>query len=244
MSEILCTSHINLDLDGKSILKDISFSVEEGTVTLIAGLNGSGKSMLMKSIKGLISPSSGEIQIDGKKRKRRERRKGVALVFQDANLQIVGQSVEKDIAFGLENQKRDKDEIKRITDEWIDLFNLGPLRKKDPRILSGGEKRRVAIASVLSMGPDILLLDEPLSNLDYPSTRLFLETLRDLKAMGKTVLIVSHEAEKLLALTDRTIILKDGMLISDTPSREAIPRLRENDIYIPNIPFEEMTWLS
>ena len=242
--EELRVDSLSFDVDGKSILKDVSFSLEKGSVTLIAGRNGSGKTMLLKCLKGLEKETKGSIILEGKELKRRkDRLSSIALVFQDASLEIVGSTVEKDIRFGLENQKKSPEEIERITEEILSRFNIAHLRKSSPRYLSGGEKRKVAIASVVAMEPKLVLLDEPLANLDYPSTKLVLETIKYLKSEGVTVVIVSHEAEKLLALTDRTIILEGGAIVYDGESRESIDELRKADVFVPPLPFEGLSWL-
>lgn len=242
--EELRVEDLSFDVDGKSILKDVSFSLEKGTVTLIAGRNGSGKTMLLKCLKGLEKETKGSIVLEGKTlKKRKDRLSSMALVFQDASLEIVGSTVEKDIRFGLENQKKSPEEIKLITDEILTRFNIEHLRKSSPRYLSGGEKRKVAIASVVAMEPKLVLLDEPLANLDYPSTKLVLETIKYLKSEGVTVVIVSHEAEKLLALTDRTIIIEKGSIVYDGESKDSIEELRKADVFVPPLPFEGLSWL-
>ena len=240
----LSVDNLSCTIDGTPLLENISFSVEKGTLTLIAGPNGSGKSLLMKCLKGLEKPDGGTITVDGREiKKTKERMKLFGLVFQDTSLQIVGSTVEKDIAFGLENQKKSIEEIKGKTDEMISLFSLEKERKKDPRVLSGGERRRLCIAGVMAMESSILLLDEPLGNLDYPSVKMVLNTLMTLKEKGVTVLIVSHEAEKLLALTDNTIILRGGRIAASGKSRDMLPSLKENGIYLPPLPFGEMKWI-
>ena len=240
----LSVDNLSCTIDGTPLLENISFSVEKGTLTLIAGPNGSGKSLLMKCLKGLEKPDGGTVTVDGREiRKTKDRMKLFGLVFQDTSLQIVGSTVEKDIAFGLENQKKSIEEIKGKTDEMISLFSLEKERKKDPGVLSGGERRRLSIAGVMAMESSILLLDEPLANLDYPSVKMVLNTLVTLKEKGVTVLIVSHEAEKLLALTDNTIILRGGRIAASGRSRDMLSSLKENNIYLPSIPYEEMKWI-
>lgn len=230
-------------IDNTLLLDNITFSVEKGTLTLIAGPNGSGKSLLLKCIKGLERPSSGSITGDGiELKKEKERMKFFGLVFQDTSLQIVGSTVEKDIAFGLENQKKSVSEIREKTDEMLSLFSLEKIRNKDPRVLSGGEKRRLSIAGVLAMDSPVLLLDEPLANLDYPSVKMVLESFVKLKENGVTILIVSHEAEKFLALTDNTIIIRDGKIAGAGKSRNMTKALRENNIYLPDVAFEDLKW--
>ncbi len=241
----LTVENIGKTIDGSVLLHDINMEVERGTITLIAGPNGSGKSTLLRCIKGLEKPDRGRIILDGVERRReRERMKLFGLVFQDTVLQIVGRSVEKDIAFGLENEGKSPEEIKRKTDEMISLFSLEKERKKDPGVLSGGERRRLSIAGVLAMDSRVLLLDEPLANLDYPSIKEVLSSIVRLKKDGMTILIVTHEVEKLLALTDNTVILKEGGVAASGKSREMLTSLRKNDIYLPPVDYEELSWLG
>lgn len=243
MPNSLSVENISFSVGGKKILDDVSFSLETGTVTLLAGRNGSGKSMLLKIIKGLEKESAGRVLIDNAPCPAKERMKKTALVFQESMLQIVGQSVEKDISFGLENQKRSREETRAVTEEYLGLFGLDALRNENPRILSGGERRKVIIAGVLAMGPNILLLDEPLANLDYPSIRTVLKLFENLRKMGTTVLVVSHEAEKILALTDQALVMDRGRLVFDGKSRDSLDALKENGVHIPGLPFEELSWL-
>ncbi len=240
----LTVADLSASADNLPILKKISFSVEKGSLTLIAGPNGSGKSYLLKCLKGLEKTDEGTIRVENKEMKtRKERMRFFGLVFQDTSLQIVGSTVEKDIAFGLENQKRSTSEIKAKTDEMLSLFSLDKERKRNPGVLSGGERRRLCIAGVMAMESPVLLLDEPLANLDYPSVKMVLNTLVSLKEKGITVLVVSHEAEKLLALTDNTIILRGGEIAASGKSRDMLQSLRDNDIYLPPLTFEDMKWI-
>ncbi len=241
----LTVENLNKSIDNIHLLKDISFSAEKATIILIAGKNGSGKSLLLKCLKGLEKIDSGKIIVDGKElKKEKERMKFFGLVFQETSLQIVGQTCEKDIAFGLENQNKPEKEIKEKTEEMLSLFSLQKDRNKNPRILSGGEKRRLAIAGVIAMESKIILLDEPLANLDYPSVLIVLQTILKLKQEGYTILVVSHEAEKFLALTDYTIIINNGEIISKGSSREMVESLRDNMIYLPPLSFEDFSWLK
>lgn len=236
---------LNLTLDGKRLLKDISFSIDKGSITLIAGKNGSGKSLLLKCLKGLEIPDKGtRIVLDGKvMKKSKDRMREISLVFQDTALQIVGATVEKDIAFGPENLKEERSAIDRKVNDMLSLFELEEQRKMKPDYLSGGEKRKLSVAGVLAMDTNLLLLDEPFANLDYPSTITVINTLDNLKQKGITVVLVSHEAEKFLFHTDRTIIIKDGAIVHDDKSSLSLSALRENDIYLPpNARFEELSW--
>ena len=243
---LLSVENLSFSIDGTKLLKNITFSLEKGSLTLVAGKNGSGKSMLLKCLKGLEKPDEGIIKVNGKVlKKERERMKAFGLVFQDTSLEIVGSTVIKDIAFGQENLRMERERIQETTNKMISLFNLEKIQDLPPSVLSGGEKRRLSIAGVLAMEPEIILMDEPLANLDYPSVKMVLSTLIELKKKGVTVIIVSHEAEKLLSLTDNTIILSKGKLVDMGPSIDMMDTLRENEVYLPpKASFEDLSWLK
>lgn len=236
--------NLNYTIESHHLLKDISFKLERGSLTLLCGQNGSGKSLLLKCIKGLINQDSGTITLDEKTQKRSDRMRNIGLVFQDSDLAIVGQTVYKDIAFGLENLNYKKEMIDEKVESLLKEFSLTELKNHHPMTLSGGEKRKVSLIGVLAMEVKLILLDEPFANLDYPSTLLLLNTLKKLKNSGYSLLIVSHEVEKLIALTDHLIILNKGRVVYDGMPEEGLEGLKKNQIYVPNIPFEEMTWLT
>lgn len=235
----------------KQILNNISFSINKGELCLIAGANGSGKSLLLKSLKGLLKPTKGAIICDGVdiSKKTKTRRSLFGLVFQDADSQIVGQTVEKDLRFGMENIKvEEKEQIKRIAD-ISKLLNLDDKLKMRSRTLSGGEKRRLAIAGILVMQPKIILMDEPFANLDYPGVVQVIKTLLLLKDSGHTIIIVSHEIEKCAAHSDRLLLLENGSLIADGPIEENLAILLEHGVFVPTsqgsvLPSKDLTWLK
>ena len=169
----------------------------------------------------------------------------IGLVFQDAQMQMVAQSVEKDIAFGPENLGLDRDEVSRRVGMALALMGLEAHAKQRPQTLSGGELRKTAIAGVLAMEPDVILLDEPFANLDYPSTLTVIRSLLELHEKGFTILVVSHEAEKFLSHADRLIVMSHGRVVVDGRACDEYHRLGENDIYIPPAAsFEDLTWLA
>lgn len=245
MSQVLTVENLSLTLDKKAIFSDISFSLEKGTITILCGKNGAGKSRLLRTIKGLQKQNSGKIIVSGKdlSDKKSERLRAIALVFQDADLQIVGETVYRDCAFGPENIGLSKEEIEERCNSVLSLMGLYEKRFQRASTLSGGEKRRLAIAGVLAMEPDVILLDEPFANLDYPSLITVMKAIVELKKSGHTVLVVTHEAEKILSLSDKCLIMENGHLVFLGNSKDSIPALRENGIFIPSVPFEELSWL-
>jgi biotin transport system ATP-binding protein len=168
--------------DGTQGLSDVTLTFNEGEFTVIAGANGSGKTTLLRHLNGLLFPESGSVTVCGKSVKNDPlaARKQVGMVFQDADSQIVGETVYDDAAFGPENLALARDQINRRVSRALAAVNLSGLENKQPHHLSGGEKRRLAIAGVLAMAPRVLLMDEPFSNLDYPATCLVLDQILDL----------------------------------------------------------------
>jgi len=208
-------------------LKGVSLDVPEGGCLVVAGSNGSGKTLLMKIIAGLVSPDSGEVLFRGlplfdsrrgggpvravEKKLRRE----LGLVFQDADAQIVGETVEEDVAFGPENLGFSPAETAARTEAALLALGLSQKRGRSPRRLSGGEKRRLAVAGAVASGCGAVIMDEPFANLDWPGVVDVLGMIRGLKLEGKTVVVLTHELEKILALADRLVILHAGRVRAD-----------------------------
>ena len=206
-------------------LHDISLDIFAGQCLIIAGSNGSGKTLLMRIIAGLLEPSSGDVLFrgqslySGRRGQQRETetalRRELGLVFQDADAQIVGETVSEDTAFGPENLGFSTAEANARADKALAAMGLAEKRDNSPRRLSGGEKRRLAVAGVLAMGCGTIIMDEPFANLDWPGVVQTLKLIRDLKHDGKTLIILTHELEKVLALADRLVILHQGVIRHD-----------------------------
>ena len=200
--------------DENKALDDVSFEISEGDFTVIAGSNGSGKTVLMTLIARLDEPTDGNIQLeDGF---------DAGLVFQDADSQILGMTPWEDVLFGARHSGLKKEDARRVTEEA--LRETGLLEKKDlnARTLSGGEKRRLAVAGVLALGRKLIIFDEPFANLDWPGVKQVLTIMQKLKAEKKTVIVLTHEIEKVLALADRFIILDRGKIQFDGNPEEGL----------------------
>lgn len=238
----LKVENLSLKLENKSILREISFTLDKGETLLIAGRNGSGKSMLLKALKGL-EKSKGDICLDGEiLTKTKDRMRSFSIVFQDTELQIVGTTLYRDVLFGLENLEMDN--IEARANEALKEFGLYKIKDRNPDELSGGEKRKLSIASLMATEPKILLMDEPFANLDWPSSKTLIKAIERLKEKKATIIIVSHEADRILSLIDRTLILKNGEKVWEGASKDSLDELRKNDIYIPeNSRFEDLKWL-
>jgi len=210
-------------------LKHISFSIDEGEIVLLTGPSGSGKTMLLYCLSGVIPHClnmrtyTGAVYINGveiSKTALSEITKMLGIVLQNPTAQIFGRTVEEDMAFGLENLCVGRDEIKRRIDETLKLVDLEKYRESDPFSLSGGERQRVAIGSTLVMKPDILLLDEPTSNLDSRGTKGVIQTIERLKEEKKTVVLVERNIEHIMPVVDRIIALYDGEKVTDSKPRD------------------------
>jgi len=193
-------------------LYDISLSINSGECTIIAGANGSGKSLLMSIIAGLEDPTTGSVKINEK----------VGLVFQEPDSQILGETPREDIAFGPRNMKLSKSEIKTRVDSALLQTGLENRADFPARSLSGGEKRRLACAGVLAMDARIIIFDEPYANMDFPGVVQVNGLFQKLIAEGRTVVILTHELEKCLALSNRFIVLSEGKKVFDGPASGAL----------------------
>ena len=242
---MLCIDDLQLSINGRQILDGVSLSLQKGSFAAMCGRNGAGKTQLLRCIKGLRKPDSGKITIDGSAANEKTRMKRIALVFQNAEMQIVSQSVEKDIAFGPENMGLDRSEVERRVEAALDLMGLKDKAKQRPDTLSGGELRKCAIAGILAMEPDVILLDEPFANLDYPSTLTVIRSLIALHEKGYSIIVVSHDAEKFLAHTDTLFIMQNGRIAVSGPSSNLFRKLPDYDIYLPdNVDFRRLSWLK
>ncbi|MDR3355735.1 MAG: energy-coupling factor ABC transporter ATP-binding protein [Spirochaetaceae bacterium] len=202
---------------GHAALSGVDMEIEAGLCLVIAGANGSGKTVLMKIITGLADASSGEVFFEGVPLDRavKSLRQSVGLVFQDADTQIIGETVAEDTALGPKNLKLPKNTVDERVSGAIKAAGLEGKADFPARSLSGGEKRRLAVAGILAMGCQTIIMDEPFANLDWPGVRSVLQIVAELKRDGKTVIILTHELEKTLAFADRLVIICGGRVVRD-----------------------------
>ncbi|WP_035274901.1 energy-coupling factor ABC transporter ATP-binding protein [Desulfogranum japonicum] len=235
--------------DGTCGLDHINLRIEQGSFVVIGGCNGSGKTTLLRHFNGLLLPTSGQVIIDGipVERDLQAIRQKVGMVFQDSDNQIVGETVHDDVAFGPENLGLERQEIGRRVEEALQIVSLSKQRDLHPHLLSGGQKRRLTIASVLAMQPQVLVFDEPFSNLDYPSTKQVLQHIVSLQDKGHTIVLTTHELEKVIAHCQRLIIMHQGRVARDATPASLFNELEQFGIREPccsrhGIPQE--SWLS
>jgi biotin transport system ATP-binding protein len=212
--------------DGTEALSGVDLEIRERECLVIAGSNGSGKTLLMRMLVGLAAPTSGSVAFRGisVSADPARVRRTVGLVFQDADAQVVGETVEEDVAFGPRNLRLPATEIGSRVDAALEATGLAAKRKALPRRLSGGEKRRLAVAGVLAMGCEAVIMDEPFANLDWPGVVQVLRTISELKEAGRTVVVLTHELEKVLSHADRLVILDRGSVKDDGSPAEVLDR--------------------
>ena len=206
--------------DGTVALKDISFLITHGESVAIIGANGAGKSTLLQHLNGYLEATSGDISIGHTPLTRAtlpDIRRTVGMVFQDPDDQLFMPTVFDDVAFGPLNLGLTENYVDKRVLEALDQVGAAHLRDKPPYHLSGGEKKRVAIATVLAMSPDILVMDEPTSGLDPFARRQLMALLKDFK---HTKIFTSHDLDMVLELCERTIVLHEGAVMADAPTRE------------------------
>ena len=224
-------------------LDDISFSVERGEFIGIIGHTGSGKSTLMQQLNGLLKPTSGTVLLDGQdiwsdKKLTRQARFRVGLVFQYPEYQLFEETVYKDIAFGPKNMGLSAEEVDRRVREAAGFVGLTEQQLEvSPFDLSGGQKRRVAIAGVIAMEPEVLILDEPTAGLDPVGRSEILGNIQSYrKAKNATIMMVSHSMEDVARLTDRLLVMNGSKLAMDAPPAQVFTHAEELTQMGLNIP--------
>lgn len=235
-------SHTYQDESGNVVyaLDDVSLAIRKGEFVSIIGTNGSGKSTLAKHFNVLLTPSKGTVTVLGMDTKNPKNlwdiRQHVGMVFQNPDNQIVAAVVEEDVAFGPENLGVEPSEIRRRVDEALASVNMTEYALHSPGLLSGGQKQRIAIAGVLAMKPDCIVLDEPTAMLDPVGRKEVLETVHLLnKEEGITIVYITHFMEEAVT-SDRVVVMKNGKLLHDGTPREIfsqVPMLKELGLDVP-----------
>lgn len=230
MKNIIEVRNLKYKYDSESenyTLNDVSFQVKKGEWLSIVGHNGSGKSTTVRLIDGLLEAESGDIIISGDKLTVEnvwEKRRQIGMVFQNPDNQFVGATVEDDVAFGLENQGLDYNLMVERVQQALELVGMQDFKEREPARLSGGQKQRVAVAGVVALRPDIIILDEATSMLD-PEGRLdLIQTVKKIKDSNQlTVISITHDLDE-IALSDRVLVMKEGQVESTATPRELFSR--------------------
>lgn len=235
------------DADGNEtksdqILNDLTLDIEEGSFVAILGQNGSGKSTLAKHLNGLLLPTAGTVFIGEDDTKSKEKlldiRRKVGMVFQNPDNQMVANVVEEDVGFGPENLGVETDEIWRRVEKSLESVGMWAYRLSSPNRLSGGQKQRVAIAGVMAMLPQYIVLDEPTAMLDPNGRKDVIRTIRQLnKEKNITVILITHYMEETIA-ADRVIVIDEGVVQLDGSPREVfseVERLKQLHLDVPAV---------
>jgi len=230
MENIIKVRNLKYKYDSESenyTLNDVSFQVKKGEWLSIVGHNGSGKSTTVRLIDGLLEAESGDIIISGDKLTVEnvwEKRRQIGMVFQNPDNQFVGATVEDDVAFGLENQGLDYDLMVERVQQALELVGMQDFKEREPARLSGGQKQRVAVAGVVALRPDIIILDEATSMLDPEGRLALIQTVKKIKDSNQlTVISITHDLDE-IALSDRVLVMKEGQVESTATPRELFSR--------------------
>lgn len=218
----------------------LDVDIEKGSFVAILGHNGSGKSTFAKQINGILTPTEGTVWVSGMNTADEsaiwEIRKKAGMVFQNPDNQIIGNVVEEDVGFGPENMGIPTDDIWKRVDESLEAVGMTAYRYKSPNKLSGGQKQRVAIAGVMAMRPECIVLDEPTAMLDPNGRKEVIKTVRELNQKeGITVLLITHYMEEVIH-ADRVIVMDDGKLVMDGTPREIFSKVEQLKSYRLDVP--------
>ncbi len=209
--------HYSYD-DTQAALKGISVSIYPGERIAVIGSNGAGKSTFFLNINGVLSPEQGEIFYHGTKITKKslpQLRKNIGIVFQDADNQIIASSVKAEVSFGPMNLNLPREEVVRRVNMAMEYMNITEYGDRPPHYLSGGEKKRVAIADIIAMEPDVIIFDEPTAALDPLNAAMLEEVLEKLSAEQKTLLISTHDVDFAYRWAKRVLVFCDGQIIAD-----------------------------
>ena len=231
----------------KRALDHVNLEIEKGSFVAILGHNGSGKSTFAKQINGILSPTDGTLFVSEMDTRDEAHlwdiRKNAGMVFQNPDNQIIGNIVEEDVGFGPENIGVPTEEIWKRVDESLKAVGMMMYRKQSPNHLSGGQKQRVAIAGIIAMQPDCIVLDEPTAMLDPNGRKEVIRTVHELnRAEGITMVLITHYMEEVVD-ADRVIVMDDGHIVMDGTPKEIFSRVEELKQYRMDVPqVTELAW--
>jgi biotin transport system ATP-binding protein len=234
--------------DGSFGIKNVNLRIPQGAFVVLTGPNGSGKTTLLRHLNGLLRPTSGSVKLAGRSVQEDllRARQFVGMMFQDADSQIVGETVYEDVAFGPENLNLDRCEIKARVADALNAAGLTEFAEHRPHLLSGGEKRRLAIAGILAMHPEVIVFDEPFASLDYPGVQQVLRHILALHQSGRTIVIATHDLEKVIAHADRLILMRNGEIVTDDVPAKILPHVEKFGVRQPcdsRLGMELRSWL-
>jgi len=238
--------------NGVEALKNVSLVIKNGEFIAIMGQNGAGKTTLVKHFNGLLKPSKGTIRVDGVETTKTSvaaLARTVGFVFQNPDHQLFSETVEEEIAFALKNFGFEEEALQKRVNWALNLLGLTQYRKTSPFMLSGGERKRVALASVLAWDPQILILDEPTIGQDYQQKEKLRQFIVQMQTQRKTVVIVTHDVEFVAECNPRVMLMKEGKIVADGEGKEILTNLEalaQSSIVLPQIAqiFKQLTPLG
>ena len=239
---LLKTDHLTHAFDsGDTGIFDICLTVDRNDFILLAGKNGCGKTTLIRHFNGLLIPDTGRVLLNGQdiKNDLTFARKKIGMVFQDPDTQIIADTVFDETAFGPENLNMSRKDINAKVENVFTLLELGHLRDRNPATLSGGEKRRLAIAGILVMEPDLIIFDEPFANLDYPSILSLVRLCRKLNQSGHAIVMTTHDVAPVIMLATRMVIMDKGRIKEDGDPISLAPCLESYGVKNPLTPMAQ-----
>jgi len=227
--------------NGTHALKNISLNVDKGEFLAIMGQNGAGKTTLIRTLNGLLRPSKGAIYIEGEDicpKSVATLSKKVGIIFQNPMHQLFSNTIEDEFKFSLKNLELNKEEIPVIIDTFLEKFNLSKYRDRSPLNLSGGESKKLAIASIICRDPRILVFDEPTLGQDAREITFFINLINQELNKKKTIVIVTHNVEFTMEYVPRTVLMAQGKIIADGPTKDVLSNkrlLKESSLIMPQI---------
>ncbi len=228
-------------LNGTVALKKINLKIYKGELVGIMGKNGAGKTTLIRTFNGLIRPTNGNIYINGENIKSKTTgtlSQKVGIIFQNPEHQVFSNTVEEEIKYSLKSLNLSKQENQIKTDDILKKFNLDKYRERSPLNLSGGETKKLAVASIFCRDPDILVFDEPTLGQDAKEISFFIELIKSEMKNGKTIIIITHNIEFAMEYISRTILMADGKIIADGPTKKVITNeflVKKSALILPQI---------
>ncbi len=226
---------------GVQALKGVSLTIKNGEFVAIMGQNGAGKTTLVKQFNGLLKPTSGKVKVDGietTKTSVATLARTVGFVFQNPDHQLFSETVDDEIAFALKNFGYGSDVIEKRIEWAVNLLGIAQYRKTSPFMLSGGERKRVALASVLAWDPQILILDEPTIGQDHQQKENLRQFIMQLQSQGKTIVTVTHDVEFVAECNPRVVLMREGKIVADGEGKDILTDaalLEISSIVLPQI---------
>lgn len=209
--------------NGVEAIRDINLTIRKGDYIALIGKNGSGKSTLVKHFNGLLRPTKGKVIVGGLDTSDTRSEKLatiVGYVFQNPDYMLFATTIEQEVEFGPKNLKLDPDEVKRRVDRALDVTGLTPNRKESPLFFGKGVRRMITITSILSMDPEVMVIDEPTTGMDFRGRESVMALIDRLNQLGKTIIIITHDMKVVAAHSKRVLVMSDGELILDSSTED------------------------